>query len=212
MRRRPAFTILEVIIATALIVVFSLLAVPAYNSFSQELEFQSDLQKVAGCIQQASDAARAQQSNQTLFRYVEAYLEYSTTDTLRCTLRYHYYNLNIEGALGIVGPADTVQPNPLVIGNVSSRILSIAGFGVQDLKGSTAATFTRLVFGSLESGRLVAVTSDGSGALSARPPAVPYGRGLRVTLELAAANSKVGPVYQVNRTIDINLLGRVSVR
>jgi prepilin-type N-terminal cleavage/methylation domain-containing protein len=104
--RQPGFTLIELIISTALVVILLSVAVPRYSTYSRTQDMASSLGDLAGCIQKAQAAAAAPaESGQGSPAYTQAEITYNTdSEATICTV----YSYTKDAKFGTDGNWDSV--------------------------------------------------------------------------------------------------------
>jgi prepilin-type N-terminal cleavage/methylation domain-containing protein len=145
--KKHGFTIIELAIALAVSTVLLGIAIPRYNDLLSSQEFTSEVQKVAGCIQQAQSMASAptasllkadSNGNAVSPRWVAAEISVSSGVAQSCTL------IAVDATTAFSGLTATTPANQL--------LQSQAVTGLDRL----SATAFRVYFGVLEKGAPVA--------------------------------------------------------
>lgn len=191
---RKGFTFIELTIALAVAALLLALAVPQYNSYSRQNDFNRRLQGLIGCIQQAQQQAATPGTTQV--RYSQLSLSQNSNGNLDCTSTLYPVASLAQILSGTVTPirAATTSSFSRLLLSGSTTTLRLVNSG----NCSTKPDLT-LFFGSLEQGAPAGILCSGAPLLS-----IPsFGNGFPVQINLqdsqnaTLTNTIIMPTYGV---------------
>ena len=159
--RVRAFTLIELIIALSVVIILTTVGVARYSTFIQQQDFLSGAQKITGCIQKGQQYAVTNTNSAIVttpvVRYVTVTVEPGPNSGLVCT---------IEGYSAL--PANTVAAILAQASGGSGNILSKTSVDNMSIT-SGSNNFFKIIFGTLEHGTPIDMSTNGSTSALAAP-------------------------------------------
>jgi prepilin-type N-terminal cleavage/methylation domain-containing protein len=196
MRRKRGFTIIELIIAVTVTALLVAVALPRYNGFLRQQEFNASAQGLVICLQTAQREAASPTylgAATPSIRFTGALVEEVGSGDLRCTVTYYTATTTADKlADGTATPVYSKTSTQLAnISLFSATAKSSAGNII--VYGTDSNTMvTSVYFGALEQGtpivfRACSDLAHGCGGLA--PPDLTFGKGLSLSLALTYPTS-----------------------
>lgn len=194
MQRKRGFTIIELIITIGITALLVAVALPRYNGFLRQQEFNASAQGLVICLQTAQREAASPTdvgAATNNVRFTGATMEEIGND-LKCTVTYYSadttaYKLANGIAVPIYSKASTLFTGVSL--STATAESSAGDITVNDT--ASASMLVSVYFGTLERGIPIVFRACSAGCESLAPPSLQFGSGISLVLNLSNPFSEV---------------------
>lgn len=160
---KRGFTIIELVVAAAIIVVITAVALPRYNYFSDQQDFVSSSNELARCISAAQGEALRVGNSSASKRFVDAHITIAGDGSINCKVRANRSSTINSALMEDLMVEDSVySPKIMRYTKFDGAGDSLQVVGKASTLNASTLRSIKIVFGSVERGIPVGIaTNDG---------------------------------------------------